>query len=114
MAWRTTGRELGRLAQATVHDLHGRIADVDVLDVCQPAEWSSGHIAGATFITGAELPRRLGDLPDSGRPLAVVCGSGYRSSVSASLIARETPHRPVVNVLGGMSAWTAAGYPTTS
>lgn len=116
LAWRTTGRDLGRLAQATVHDLRARIddGDVDVLDVRQPAEWSSGHIAGATFITGAELPRRLDDLPDSGRALAVVCGSGYRSSVSASLIAHETPQRPVVNVLGGMGAWTAAGYPTTS
>jgi hydroxyacylglutathione hydrolase len=116
MAWRTTGRDVGRLPQATVHDLRDRIADgeVDVLDVRQPAEWSSGHIAGATFITGAELPRRLDDLPDSGRPLAVVCGSGYRSSVSASLIARAAPDRPVLNVLGGMSAWDAAGYPTTT
>jgi hydroxyacylglutathione hydrolase len=116
LAWRTTGRDLGHLAQATVHDLRSRIddGDVDVLDVRQPAEWGSGHIAGTTFVTGAELPRRLDDLPDSGRALAVVCGSGYRSSVSASLIAHEVPHRPVVNVLGGMSAWTAAGYPTTT
>jgi hypothetical protein len=27
MAWRTTGRDVGRLPQATVHDLRDRIAD---------------------------------------------------------------------------------------
>lgn len=51
----------------------------------------------ATFITGAELPDRLAEVPDG--PLAVVCGSGYRSSVSASRIA-ATGRDDVVNVLG--------------
>jgi rhodanese-related sulfurtransferase len=44
--------------------------------------------------------------------LAVTCGSGYRSSVAASLLAARRDH-PVINVLGGMSAWNNAGYPTT-
>jgi hydroxyacylglutathione hydrolase len=44
--------------------------------------------------------------------VAVTCGSGYRSSVSASLLAARTDAE-VVNVLGGMGAWRAAGYPVT-
>jgi hydroxyacylglutathione hydrolase len=54
----------------------------------------------------------LRDVPDGDRPLAVVCGSGYRSSVSASLLTCSG-RTQVLNVLGGMTAWNAAGYPTT-
>jgi hydroxyacylglutathione hydrolase len=39
-----------------------------------------------------------------------VCGSGYRSSAAASLLDARTD-LDLVNVLGGMSAWKAAGYP---
>ncbi len=80
---------------------------MNVLDVRQPAEWAAGHVEGAVFITGAELPGRLDDVPRD-KPLAVMCGSGYRSSVSASLLACRG--LDVTNVLGGMSAWDAAGY----
>jgi hydroxyacylglutathione hydrolase len=114
LAWRTAALDLERLPQITAHELRRRLADgdVDLLDVRQPGEWADGHVEGATFITGAELPQRLDDVPRTGRTLAVACGSGYRSSVSASLIDARTDV-DVVNVLGGMSAWTAAGYPTT-
>jgi hydroxyacylglutathione hydrolase len=115
LAWRTAGLDLAALPQLTVHELRRRLqaGEVDVLDVRQPAEWAEGHVAGARFVTGGELPRRLDEVPRSGRPVAVVCGSGYRSSVSASLLSATTG-LDVVNVLGGMSAWTAAGYPTVA
>jgi hydroxyacylglutathione hydrolase len=112
-AWRTAAKEIERLRQVTVYELQQRLdaGAVDLLDVRQPAEWSEGHVPGATFVTGGELPGRLDDVPHTGRPLAVTCGSGYRSSVSASLIAARTDVE-VVNVLGGMTAWNAAGLPT--
>jgi hydroxyacylglutathione hydrolase len=110
-AWRTAARPLARLEQRTVHELAGQLDRVQVLDVRQPAERAAGHIPGSTFITGAELPERLDEVPDG--PVAVVCGSGYRSSVSASLLAADG-RDDAVNVLGGMSAWTAADLPTTT
>jgi hydroxyacylglutathione hydrolase len=115
LAWRTAALDLERLPQITVHELRRRLeaGEVDLLDVRQPGEWADGHVEGATFITGGELPQRLDDVPRTGRPLAVSCGSGYRSSVSASLLDARTD-LDVVNVLGGMSAWIAAGYPTTA
>ena len=115
MAWRTAAMDIERLPQITVHELKRRLdaGALDLLDVRQPAEWEEGHVRGATFITGAELPRRLDEVPRTGRPLAVACGSGYRSSVSASLIDARTDVE-VVNVLGGMTAWNAAAYPTTN
>jgi hydroxyacylglutathione hydrolase len=111
LAWRTAGRPLARLEQITVHELRHRLGtgSLDLLDVRQPAEWAAGHIDGATYITGAELPQRKDEVADE-KPLAVICGSGYRSSVAASLLATHRQH-PVINVLGGMSAWNNAGYP---
>lgn len=110
-AWRTAARPLARQQQVSVHELAEQLAGRRVLDVRQPAEWVSGHIEGATFITGAELPARLDDVPRG--PLAAICGSGYRSSVAASVLA-AAGRDDVVNVLGGMSAWNAAGLPTVS
>jgi hydroxyacylglutathione hydrolase len=115
MAWRTAAQDVERLRQITVHELAQQLdaESLDLLDVRQPAEWAEGHVRGARFITGAELPGRLDDVPRVGRPLAVACGSGYRSSAAASLIAAQSEVE-VVNVLGGMSAWAAVGYPMTT
>lgn len=110
-AWRTSGEVLEEIPQVTVHELDARRATFSVLDVRQPSEWEAGHIEGATFVTGAELRDRLDEVPDA--PIAVVCGSGYRSSAAASLLARER-RVEVVNVLGGMRAWKRAGYPTVT
>jgi hydroxyacylglutathione hydrolase len=110
-AWRTSGRDIEVLPQWTVRDLHRAIErdrDLVVLDVRQPAEWSSGHIPGARHISGGELPARVGEISTE-RPVAVICGSGYRSSVAASLLQREG-HEEVFNVLGGMTGWQSAGF----
>lgn len=111
--WRTAARPVETTPQITVHELQARLerGEVDVLDVRQPDEWRTGHIAGATYITGAELTDRHGELAGS-RPVAITCGSGYRSSVAASLLARHG-RTDVLNVTGGMTAWRTAGYPLT-
>ena len=110
-AWRTSARPLARLEQITVQELAALPDDrrPAVLDVRQPSEWAGGHIRGATFITGGELPGRVDEVPDG--PVAVICGSGYRSAVAGSLLQRRG-HDNVVSVIGGMSAWNAAGLPT--
>lgn len=112
-AWRITGREVEILPQWTVHDLRRQLErdrELQVLDVRQPAEWQAGHIPGAMHISGGELPQRLDEVPGK-RPVAVICGSGYRSSVAASLL-KQHGHDQVFNVLGGMSGWENAGFDT--
>lgn len=113
-AWRTAALPIEALPQLTVSELASRLDtdDVRVLDVRQPTEWASGHIPGATFVTGANLPERVSEVPE-GTPLAVVCSSGYRSSVAASLLARHG-RKDIANVTGGMSAWKRAGLPVES
>lgn len=117
-AWRTSGRAVEHLPQLTADELRDQFAagDVRVLDVRQPSEWAAGHIDGAIHITGAELPEQVGRLQGgngAGTPIAVVCGSGYRSTAAASFLAARG-NGPVANVIGGMSAWNARGYPTTT
>jgi hydroxyacylglutathione hydrolase len=114
-AWRTAAKPIEMLRQLDVGQLRTRIEndnDTLVLDVRQPKEWSTGHIRGALHITGAALPKRIGEIPRD-RPLAIICGSGYRSSVAASLL-QSSGHTEVFNVLGGMTAWKKAGLPTVS
>jgi hydroxyacylglutathione hydrolase len=114
MAWRTAAKPLEILPQWTVWDLHHQLEqnpELVILDVRQPGEWKSGHIEGALHITGAELPQRIDEVPKD-RPVATICGSGFRSSVSASLLMHHG-HKRVDNVLGGMTAWKAAGLPVS-
>ena len=112
MAWRTAGRDLATMPQWTVTDLaaaRDSERGLFILDVRQPGEWNEGHIPGAHFITGAELAARLDEVPRD-RPVATICGSGYRSSVASSLLQRAG-HSRVFNVLGGMQAWTQRDLP---
>ena len=115
LAWRTAGKPIETLPQWTIRDLHRELdkdKDLMVLDVRQPAEWSEGHIPGAVHITGAEITRRVDELPKQ-RPIAIICGSGYRSSVVGSVLKRHG-HEQVYNVLGGMTGWEAEKLPTTA
>jgi hydroxyacylglutathione hydrolase len=111
-AWRMAGKELEYMTQWTIRELKRMLEDEEllVLDVRQPAEWHAGHIRNAIHITGAELPERLHEIPEN-KPLAVICGSGYRSSAMSSLLQRNG-FRDVANVLGGMNGWKNAGYET--
>jgi len=55
------------------------------------------------------LPRRSGELRKAA-PLAVICGSGYRSSIAASLLQAQGFSR-VQNVMGGMGAYLETQSP---
>jgi len=115
-AWETSGYSLAMLDTMSVHQLQDRLrhgADrLTVLDVRTDKEWNSGHIDGALHIHGGRLQERLADVPQ-GKPVAVICGTGFRASIAASFLKREG-YDEVINVIGGMSAWKAAGLPITT
>ena len=53
----------------------------------------------------------INDLPlDKDRPLVVTCGVGHRAGVAVSILLKAG-FRDVRNLLGGMKAWTALGFP---
>ncbi len=109
--WDKSGFAAARVPQIPIDELHSRIeesADLQLIDVRRPGEYASGHAPGAVSIQLAELEKRLPEL-DSGRPTAVICASGYRSSAATSLLQRHG-FSNVSNVVGGTSAWIQAGY----
>lgn len=78
-----------------------------VVDVRTPNEWKSGHLEGAKHLPLATFAGRAAELPDD-RKIALICGSGYRSSIASSLL-QARGYQEVENVTGGMTALADAG-----
>ncbi len=110
-AWREAGFELSQTPQLSVAQLHEKLrlgGGIQIIDVRADDEWNSGHVEGAIHVMAGVLGQRLESLPSG--PLAIICGSGYRSTVAASVLERAD-FDTVYNVTGGMTAWLKAGYP---
>jgi len=84
----------------------GQPGSPHVLDVRTAPEWNRHHIDGAQHIPLPEL-LRAPPLDRKNAPLAVICGSGYRSSIAASVL-RAKGFQKVQNISGGMSAFEDA------
>jgi hydroxyacylglutathione hydrolase len=111
-AWEAARLPVQETEQWSVETLRDRLGspDLQLVDVRMDSEWLDGHIEGATHITLGDLPQRMGEV-DASRQTAIVCGSGFRSSIATSLLKRSGLER-VANVAGGMIAWREAGLPT--
>ena len=60
-----------------------------LLDVREDDEWEEGHVRGSIHIPYHELSDGLPtEVRATGRPLAVACSTGNRSSLAASLLRR--------------------------
>ncbi len=74
-----------------------------VLDVRMPGEVEAGAIEGSVHVALPELSERLGELPRD-REVVVVCRSGYRSAIGASLLERAG-FDSLADLRGGMLAF---------
>jgi hydroxyacylglutathione hydrolase len=115
-AWENHGFPISKLEAISVRELDERLKGEAakrpfVLDVRTETEWNGGHIDGALHVHGGMLKDRYQEVPKD-RPVAVVCGTGYRGSIAASFL-KSHGYANVANVLGGMTAWKAAGLPVT-
>jgi rhodanese-related sulfurtransferase len=104
----------GSFTTISVADLKARLDGGEqllVIDVRSPEEFAQdGHIAGATLIPLPELGQRMGELQQD-QAIACFCRSGNRSRTACEQLA-QAGFTNLVNVDGGIRAWTAAGYPT--
>lgn len=79
-----------------------------ILDVRSQSEYDSGHIRNAKVIPVTELPGRLNEL-NKNDSILVYCLGGGRSKTASQLLT-DNGFEHVSNMLGGISAWTTAGY----
>ncbi|MEB3255699.1 MAG: rhodanese-like domain-containing protein [Synechococcaceae cyanobacterium] len=93
----------------TAHDLADQLARrrVAVIDVREPMEFASGHIAGSRNVPLAQLGQA--NLPDG--PLVLVCQSGNRSGRGVQALVARGVSQPVGDLQGGLPSWQQAGLP---
>lgn len=77
-----------------------------IVDVRTGAEYASGHIPGSANVPARRLRTEIAGLAKEGS-LVIVCQSGVRSRFACKRIAEV--HPGVLNMVGGLSAWRAAG-----
>ena len=103
--------EFTRTAQLSTKEVAERDSDTQILDVRSDKEWISGHIQDAIHIPLGELKARIGELA-RGANIIAVCGSGYRSSIAASLLQADG-FLKISSMGGGMTAWNERRLPMT-
>jgi len=91
----------------------GVYADFDenhtLVDVRSTGEWRGGHPANAIHIPLNEFEQKMSKIPKD-KPLILICASGMRSSMAAS-IAAKAGYKDVYNFAGGFGSWCAAQLP---
>ena len=84
-----------------------------ILDVREPYEWEAGRIEGAIHIPLAQIlaGAEKGRL-DPSKPVAVVCRTGNRSELAATML--QARGFDAVNMEGGMEEWARLGLAFTA
>jgi hydroxyacylglutathione hydrolase len=111
--WRAAQMKVSVVPQVSVaelKDLIARQSNLQLVDVRRRAEFQSGHAPRAMTAPLQQLRALLPELNlDPGKPTAVICAGGFRSSAAASIM-QQTGFTDLMNVIGGTSAWIDAGY----
>lgn len=92
-------------------ELQAMLADGSalVVDVREPDEFATGHIAGAVNLPLSRFSPR--NIPDaSGRTVVLQCAGGKRSGMALDRCA-EAGESIDTHLAGGIGAWKAAGLP---
>jgi len=87
-AWQASGRPVSSYPVAGLDELCSEIragADPFILDVRQEVEHREGMAEGSMGLFVADLPRRLGEVPRDRVPW-IICASGLRASIAASIL----------------------------
>lgn len=109
--WAKAGMPSGHLPQLSSEELHAltsREAALQLVDVRSPREFEANHIKGAINIPAPAL-RTDHTVLNPALPIAVVCSTGHRSSLGASLLGQRG-FTGLSNVAGGMTGYGAAGF----
>ncbi len=99
-------QDLARIERVDAKSLRAELASQQppiILDVRNDAERQAQSIPRSLHIPLTQLPRRLAEVPQTGR-LIVHCASGYRSMIAASLL-EKTGRKEIADLTGGLLAF---------
>ncbi|MBT4890180.1 MAG: peptidylprolyl isomerase [Rhodospirillales bacterium] len=95
---------------------------VKIVDLRRQDEWDdTGVVEGSIKLTSFDgngnfiqsFPGEFEALIDREEPVLLICRSGNRSSRIANALSEQVGYTNIYNVLGGIKAWIAAGYPVS-
>ncbi len=111
-SWVNAGYQIDHVHLISAESLYGRITDnpqpLMLIDVRTPLEFADAHIEGAINIPAPALRTRYKELHQD-KPAYVICSTGNRSSLAASIL-KQHGFKEVYNVAGGMTGYSAAGH----
>ncbi len=99
-----------QVAVEEVASLTGTKKHMQFIDVRRSTEHESGHAIRTVNIPLDRLSREIDSL-DPATPTYVICQSGYRSSIGASIL-ENAGFKKIYNVTGGTKAWLEAELPS--
>jgi glyoxylase-like metal-dependent hydrolase (beta-lactamase superfamily II)/rhodanese-related sulfurtransferase len=112
-SWRQEKRVVERVARITVDELYAQTQvnpQLQILDVREQSEWDAGHIPESIHTPYHDLHSLPPEI-DPHKTTAVMCASGQRAGVAASLAKRHGVGEVLHVVEGGVPAWESHGYP---
>jgi len=81
-----------------------------LIDVCEPAEYASGHAKGARNVPLSSLDSTKNLPSNKALPLVVMCATGARASRAAATL-KKLGFENAQALSGGLAAWREANLP---
>ncbi len=106
-AWVNNGYQVDHLHTLSGKDLRKHLTESTaallLVDVRDPQEFSESHIEGAINIPAPDLRRRHEEIPQN-QPVYLICSTGSRSSLAASIL-EQHGFKEIYNIAGGMTGY---------
>ncbi|MBI2807939.1 MAG: sulfurtransferase [Planctomycetes bacterium] len=84
-----------------------------LIDVREESEYAKDHLPGAIHLGKGVIERDIeASVPDTGAPLILYCGGGFRSALAADNL-QKMGYTNVLSMDGGVRDWRAKQYPLT-
>ena len=97
---------------STPKGVHGRLAEVQLVDCREPYEWVAGRIDGSVHIPLNSIMAGATGQLDPSKPVVVVCRSGNRSELGMLML--QARGFEAHNLEGGLELWIREGLPLST
>ena len=82
-----------------------------LIDVREPEEFAYCHLPGSILLPLSELMARADEVP-AATPVVLICHHGVRSAQALGYLQQRHGHQNLVNLRGGIHAWSVRVDPS--